>query len=275
MTPKTVNLFFAMFLLFIIFFSFGTDLPQVRKGGFLSDESTYYAIIQSLAHDGDLKYTRDDIVRIKKVFWVGPMGLFLKKGKNGQLYYAKSFIYPLAAVPFFRLFGVHGILLANGLMILLALLMGYLLLRQYHPVGKSFAFTLVFLFSSVTFIYSWWITADLFNFFVNFAGPVLLFLCFQEAALGRPGRRVLRRGGFLQAQQHPAYRLLVPAPPVPQGVEALPAPGPDQPAGRRRPGRLLLRPDRVVQLPGRRAQVVLRRFPLRARRASPSPAASG
>jgi hypothetical protein len=184
MTPKTVKLCFAMFLLFVIFFSFGTNLPQVRKGGFISDESTYYAIIQSLAHDGDLKYTRDDIARIKKVFWVGPMGLFLKKGKNGQLYYAKSFIYPLAAVPFFKLFGVQGILLANGLMILLALLMGYLLLRQHHPVGKSFAFTLVFLFSSITFIYHWWITADLFNFFVNFAALFFFFYVFKKPLWG-------------------------------------------------------------------------------------------
>jgi len=180
MTPKTVKIFFAMFLLFIICFSFGTNLPQVRKGGFISDESTYYSIIQSLANDGDLKYTRDDIVRIKKIFWVGPMGLFLKKGKNGQLYYAKSFIYPLAVVLFFKLFGVQGILLANGLMILLALLMGYLLLRQYHPIEKSFAFTLVFLFSSVTFIYSWWITADLFNFFVNFAALFFFFYNFKR-----------------------------------------------------------------------------------------------
>ena len=182
MTPKPVKIFFILFLLFIIFFSFGTDLAKTKKGGFFSDESTYFSIIQSLAFDGDLEYTRADIVRIREIFWVGPTGVFLKKGHDGRLYYAKSFIYPLAAAPFFRLFGTHGILLANGLMIFFVLLMGFLLLRQHHPSEKSFAFTIIYLFSSITFIYIWWITADLFNFFVNFAGLFFFFYRFKRPA---------------------------------------------------------------------------------------------
>jgi hypothetical protein len=180
MTTKAIRNFFLLFLLFVIFFSFAIDLPKTKKGGFFSDESTYYSILQSLAFDGDLEYTRADIVRIKEVFWVGPMGLFLRKGHDGRLYYAKSFIYPLATAPFFRLFGTHGILLANGLMIFFVLLMGFLLLRQHHPPEKSFSFTLVYLFSSVAFIYIWWITADLFNFFVNFAGLFFFFYHFKN-----------------------------------------------------------------------------------------------
>ncbi|HSQ34992.1 MAG TPA: hypothetical protein VLQ89_03270, partial [Candidatus Binatia bacterium] len=176
--PKFIRYFFILFLLFIIFFSFSTDLSTVKKGGFFSDESSYFSILQSLAFDGDLEYTRADIVRIREIFWVGPMGLFLKKGQDGRLYYAKSFIYPLAAAPFFRLFGTHGILLANGLMIFFILLMGFLLLRQHHDPLKSFAFTLIYLFASVAFIYIWWITADLFNFFVNFSGLFFFFYSF-------------------------------------------------------------------------------------------------
>ena len=180
MTPKTIKIFFAVFLLFIICFAFGTDLAKTKKGGFFSDESTYYSIIQSLAFDGDLQYTRADIIRIREIFWGGPMGLFLKKGHDGRLYYAKAFIYPLVAAPFFSLFGTHGILLANGLMIFFVLLMGFLLLRQHHPPGKSFAFTIIYLFSSITFIYIWWTTADLFNFFVNFAGLFFFFYHFKK-----------------------------------------------------------------------------------------------
>ncbi len=180
--PKTITYFFVLFLLFIVFFSFSIDLPTSKKGGFFSDESTYYAIIQSLAHDGDLKYERNDIIRIREEFWVGPTGLFLKKGRNGQLFFAKSFIYPLLAAPFYRLFDVHGILLANGLMILLVLLMGFLLLRQHHPVRQSFSFTLIYLFSSIAFIYIWWTTADLFNFFVNFAALFFFFYKFKKPA---------------------------------------------------------------------------------------------
>ncbi len=178
--PSWISYFFALFLLFILCFSFATDLPKTKKGGFFSDESSYFSIMQSLAFDGDLEYTRADIVRIRKTFWVGPMGVFLKKGADGRLYYAKSFIYPLALAPFFRLFGTHGILLANGLMIFFVLLMGYLLLRRYHDPGKSFFFTLVYLFASVTFIYIWWITADLFNFFVNFSALFFFFFPFKK-----------------------------------------------------------------------------------------------
>ena len=182
MTPKSIKIFFILFLLFVIFFSFGTDLAKIKKGGFFADESTYYSIIQSLAFDGDLQYTRADIVRIREIFWVGPMGLFLQKGHDSRLYYGKAFIYPLLAAPFFRIFGTHGILLANGLMIFFVLLMGFLLLRQHHPPEKSFFFTLVYLFSSITFIYIWWTTADLFNFFVNFAGLFFFFYRFKKPA---------------------------------------------------------------------------------------------
>ena len=182
MSTKFIRIFFILFLLFIIFFSFGTDLAKTKKGGFFSDESTYFSIIQSLAFDGDLEYTRADIIRIREIFWVGPTGVFLTKGHDGRIYYAKSFIYPLAVAPFFRLFGTHGILLANGLMIFFVLLMGFLLLRQHHPSEKSFAFTIIYLFSSITFIYIWWITADLFNFFVNFAGLFFFFYRFKKPA---------------------------------------------------------------------------------------------
>lgn len=182
MTTKFIRIFFILFLLFIIFFSFGTDLAKTKKGGFFSDESTYFSIIQSLAFDGDLEYTRADIVRIREIFWVGPTGVFLKKGHDGRLFYAKSFIYPLAVAPFFRLFGTHGILLANGLMIFFVLLMGFLLLRQHHPQEKSFTLTIIYLFSSITFIYIWWITADLFNFFINFAALFFFFYHFKKPA---------------------------------------------------------------------------------------------
>jgi hypothetical protein len=182
MTSKFVRNFFILFLLFVIFFSFSTDLAKVQKGGFFSDESTYFSIMQSLAYDHDLQYERADIIRIREHFWGGPTGIFLKKSRDGRLFYAKSFVYPLAAAPFFRLFGTHGILLANGLMIFFTLLMGFLLLRQHHEPGKSFFFSLIYLFSSITFIYIWWITADLFNFFVNFAALFFFFYEFKKPA---------------------------------------------------------------------------------------------
>jgi len=177
---KRIRLFFIFTLLFIVFFSLGTDLVKRQRGGFFSDEAGYFSVIQSLANDGDIKYEKKDLIRIKKIFPPGPVGFFLKKGKDGNFYYAKSFAYPLLAAPFFKLFSIKGILLLNGLLLFLSLLMGYLLLKQYHPSPEGFGFALVFILSSVVPIYIWWMTADLFNFFVMFAGLFFFFYRFQR-----------------------------------------------------------------------------------------------
>lgn len=177
---KGIRHFFLLSLLFIVFFSFSTDLSRRQKGGFLSDGSSYFSIIQSLAYDYDLEYTRQDIIRIKEEFRVGPLGMFLKKGENGRIYFSKSYAYPLCAAPFYRIFGTHGILLFNGLMIFFSLLMGFRLLSCYHPQKKSFTFAAVFVLATVIPVYIWWIQADLFNFFVMFAGLYFFFYAFKN-----------------------------------------------------------------------------------------------
>ena len=178
---KQIRVVFLFILLFVIFFSFAADLPLRQHWGFFSDEAGYFAITQSLVYDGDLKYTLQDLQRIRNHFPSGPAGIFLKKGTDGELYYAKSFAYPLFAAPFFGLFGVNGLLLFNGLMIFLALLMAYLLLNQYHPPKKSLGFALVFILASVVPVYIWWMTADLFNFFVMFTGLFFFFYKFKRS----------------------------------------------------------------------------------------------
>ncbi|MCP5108483.1 MAG: DUF2029 domain-containing protein [bacterium] len=167
-------------MLFVIFFPFATDLPQRQRWGFFSDEAAYFAVTQSLVHDGDIKYTLKDLQRIRKDFPTGPVGSYLKKGADGALYYAKSFAYPIFAAPFFGLFGVKGLLLFNGLMLFLAVFLAYLLLKQYHPPDKSFGFALVFIFASVIPVYIWWLTADLFNFFMMFTGLFFFFYKFKR-----------------------------------------------------------------------------------------------
>ncbi|MEN8152561.1 MAG: hypothetical protein ABFR75_00935 [Acidobacteriota bacterium] len=178
MTDKNIKAFFILLLLFLIFFSFSTDIPTRQRGGFFSDESSYFSITQSIAHDFDLKYKREDIVRIKKIFRTGPAAFYLKKSKDGELSYAKFFAYPLFAAPFYKIFGVRGFLLFNGLMIFLSLLMGYIFLSKFHPKAKSFLFTLIFVLATVIPVYIWWITADLFNFFIMFTGLFFFFYPF-------------------------------------------------------------------------------------------------
>jgi hypothetical protein len=177
---REVKLFFVLFLLFILFFSFNIDLPRRQNWGFFSDESGYFSIIQSLVYDFDIKYTRQDLLRIQKHFPSGPVGIQLKKGGDGNIYYAKSFAYPLFAAPFFGLFKVKGLLLFNGLMLFLATFMGYHLLKQYHSEKYSLLFTIVFIFATITPIYIWWLTADLFNFFILFTGLFFFFYKFKR-----------------------------------------------------------------------------------------------
>ncbi len=155
-------------------------MPNEQRKGFFSDESSYFSIIQSLAFDLDIKYRREDIVRIEERFPAGPVGIYLKKSKDGEITYAKPFMYPLFAALFFRLFDTNGILLCNGLMLFFSILMGYLLLLQYHPHRQSLSFVLIFIFSSVCWIYTWWMTSDLFNFFVLFAALFFFFYKFKK-----------------------------------------------------------------------------------------------
>ncbi len=177
---KKVRNFFILFLFSIIFFSFSTDIAKRQRYSFFSDESSYFSVIQSLAFDYDLEYTKKDINRIREYFPGGPMGIFLKKTENGKIYFAKSYIYPLFVAPFFRLFGLHGILLFNGLMVFFAVLMGYLLLRKFHSERMSLIFSAGFTLATVIPIYIWWITADLFNYFVLFAALFFFFYPFRN-----------------------------------------------------------------------------------------------
>jgi hypothetical protein len=64
------------------------------KGFLPGDQSTYYAMAQSIAFDGDLEYTRKDLLRYDEDFAAGPLGLFLKRKKTGdseKLFYDKTF----------------------------------------------------------------------------------------------------------------------------------------------------------------------------------------
>jgi hypothetical protein len=97
----------AVFLCVYGTLALAVDFPRAAFG-FKSDEATYYMMAYSLTEDGDLAYTKDDLVRVWREFPSGPSGVFLKKGKTlggdvdpnpNRLYYAKSFIYPLFAAP--------------------------------------------------------------------------------------------------------------------------------------------------------------------------------
>jgi len=158
------------------------DLPLAADRRFWSDGATYYAMATSLAGDLDLRYEAKDLERVRAEYPSGPQGVFLKKGKEGGLYYAKAFAYAAAAAPFVRVLGPsRGLLFTNALCLSLALVMGYVELRRHGGPLAALAAAAVLFLGTVTPVYFFWYTPEIFNLALVTGGLVA----------GRRGRPVL------------------------------------------------------------------------------------
>jgi hypothetical protein len=156
------------------------------SGGFAGDAATYYTLGHSLAHDLDFEYRRDDLVRVWKEFPSGPEGLFLKRGAEGHLYYAKAYIYPLVAAPFIWLFGTNGFLVLHALLMTACFACAFAFLSaRSHPVA-ALIFAFAFLFVSLVPIYMVQLGPDFFIFAVVLIG--YFFWCYKEVG-GPPANR--------------------------------------------------------------------------------------
>jgi len=171
---KKYALYIILFIfLFSLGFSLFINIQTLQKNFLFADEAIYFSMTQSLAQDGDIEYTKKDLIRYYKAFNAGPLGIFLKKGKNSKIYYAKSFAYSLFAAPFVKLFGCNGFFVFHSLILLLILLMGFYYYSQSKSSGFSLLLILTFLFASITAVYFLWMTPDFFNLFLAFC---VLFL---------------------------------------------------------------------------------------------------
>ena len=161
----------------------------------------------SLATDGDLEYRREDLVRVWREFRGGPSGLFLKQGRDiiesgvmlrppfvwtrtqpdpdrSRFYYGKSFIYPLAAAPFVRVFGTNGFLVLHALLLALVVWCSYLFLHARMSALASAALAGGFVMVSVVPVYFVWITPELFNFSLG----LLAYFCWLYKEVETPER---------------------------------------------------------------------------------------
>jgi hypothetical protein len=166
------------------------DFPRVTQG-FKSDEATYYMMAYSLIEDGDLAYTKADLVRVWREFPGGPQGLFLKKGKTitgapdpnpNRLYYGKSFIYPLVAAPFVEVFGTSGFLVLHALLLSAVILCGYLFLHARSGRIVSVILASGFVMASIVPVYFVFLMPEVFNFSVVF----LAYFCWLYKEVARP-----------------------------------------------------------------------------------------
>lgn len=166
------------------------DFPRAAIG-IQSDEATYYMMGHSLVEDGDLTYHRHDLERVWKEFPSGPTGLFLKRGRDvldagtmlrapfvwyrtqpdpdpTRFYYGKSFIYPLFAAPFVKVFGTNGFLFFHALLLAGVAWCAFLFLHARAPATPSAVIAGAFVMATVVPVYYVWITPELFNFALGF-----------------------------------------------------------------------------------------------------------
>jgi len=162
----------------LLTWALSVDFVKASNGGFFGDAATYYTLGHSLATDLDFEYQRDDLARIWKEYRSGPEGLFLKRGDDGRLYYAKAYIYPLVAAPFIRVFGTNGFLVLHAILMTLCFLCAYAFLcARSHPVS-ALVFASAFLFVSLVPIYMVQLAPDFFIFAIVFLG--YFFWCYKE-----------------------------------------------------------------------------------------------
>jgi len=164
MTGKK-NAFQVLLLLFAFFLglSLFTNLPSTYRNFLFADQAVYLAMTQSIAHDGDLEFTKKDLVRYYRDIDTGPQGIFLKKSPSGKIFFAKSWAYSLFAAPFVRIFGINGFLVFHAVLLLILLLMGFAYFSLTDEPIPSLLGVVTFLFASVAWVYYVWISPDFFN----------------------------------------------------------------------------------------------------------------
>jgi hypothetical protein len=149
------------------------------SGGFTGDAATYYTLGHSLAQDLDFEYRRDDLVRVWREFPSGPEGIFLKRGRDGRIFYAKAYIYPLVAAPFIWVFGTNGFLVLHAWLMTLCFACAYaFLVARSHPVA-ALIFAFAFLFVSIVPVYMVQLVPDFFIFAIVLIA--FFFWCYKEA----------------------------------------------------------------------------------------------
>jgi tetratricopeptide (TPR) repeat protein len=150
---------------FLLALAVTTDYHRVVDYLF-SDEAVYYMMAQSLAFDQDMEYTQQDLQRVYEEGWyAGPQGVYLTKADDGKIYYGKYLAYSLFLAPFIAIFGLKGFLILHVLLLCLMIWIGWVYLRQFNPQNISLLFALTFFLLSASFVYTFWLTPEIFNMF--------------------------------------------------------------------------------------------------------------
>lgn len=130
--------------------------------GPVADEATYVMMTQSLWHDRDLRYSPTDLDRAYHVWDQGPYGVILSSPDGGEtIHYSKPYLYSLAALPFYAVFGVQGLMVFNMALYLAMFWTAWWMFR-HHP-GHVGLFLGGFFFAAAAFAYVFWMQPEVFN----------------------------------------------------------------------------------------------------------------
>jgi len=148
--------------------------------GPIADEPAYVMMTQSLWHDHNLRFEERDLQRAYRIWDLGPTGLILSTNDGGKtMHYAKPFVYSLAAVPFYVLFGVQGFVVFN-MTLFVAMLWGAWWFWRDEP-GQVGLYLGGFFFASAAYAYVFWMQPEVFNMACVFF-PLLIWMSLRRRA---------------------------------------------------------------------------------------------
>jgi hypothetical protein len=141
--------------------------------GPVADEAAYVMLTQSIWHDHDLAYDHRDLQRAYQIWDQGPYGMILFTKDGGQtMFYGKPYAYSLAAVPFYAVFGVQGLVIFNMALYLAMFFAAWWFFRE--ETGAIGLLLGGFFFAAVAFNYVFWMQPEVFNMACVFF-PLLLW----------------------------------------------------------------------------------------------------
>ncbi len=134
-------------------------LPAVET----ADAAAFYLAALSLWQDGDLVCDDRDVRRLFREY-PGTENLLLVSGGQGQtVYFGVPLVYPLVSAPFVALLGAKGMVLLNAALLAAMVWMGFFYLRRHNDETLSVLFVAGYFVLSTTFVYVFWLQAEVFN----------------------------------------------------------------------------------------------------------------
>ena len=135
-------------------------LPMLLK----ADEPANYLMAVSLWRDGDLRCESPDIERLFHEFTHRSDNLFLMSEDGWQtVHFSAPLVYPLFAAPAAGIFGANGLMALNAALMMVMIALGTSYLRRFNRESIAFLFSTGFFLVSCSFVYIFWLQAEIFH----------------------------------------------------------------------------------------------------------------